>query len=222
MSGPLSTDSRIIHPFCLFSMYSSILLFQESYISFSSIGGRLSAPERIALLARVIIEKFWSCSTSTIMELFYFNCNRVVLLALQYNLTLMKDLDCCMKTAIRIKSVKVAIKEGKETQKTLRKTMYEKFSAPSTESLDSISLMDFSKRFVRSQIPDKSRKGLGFVSYNAVPPPPIGLFSPPNLDLSYSGLEEFQQPEFEGYGPKPSKSVSEDTSNKVKESPEPH
>ncbi|GJS77638.1 hypothetical protein Tco_0727519 [Tanacetum coccineum] len=74
--------------------------------------------------------------------------------------------------------------------------------------------------FSDSKIPDKSRKGLGFVSYNAVPPPPIGLFSPPNLDLSYSGLEEFQQPEFEGYGHKPSKSVSEDTSNKVKESPD--
>ncbi|GKE44695.1 ribonuclease H-like domain-containing protein, partial [Tanacetum coccineum] len=44
----------------------------------------------------------------------------------------------------------------------------------------------------RSQIPDKSRKGLGFVSYNVVPPPPTGLFSPPNLDLSNSGLEEFQ------------------------------
>ncbi|GKF78179.1 hypothetical protein Tco_0230649, partial [Tanacetum coccineum] len=41
-----------------------------------------------------------------------------------------------------------------------------------------------------SQIPDKSRKGLGFVSYDAVPPPPTGLFSPPNLDLSNSGLEE--------------------------------
>ncbi|GJX72825.1 hypothetical protein Tco_0311420 [Tanacetum coccineum] len=37
------------------------------------------------------------------------------------------------------------------------------------------------------------------------------LFSPLNLDLSNSGLEEFQQPEFEGYGPKTSKSVSEDT-----------
>ncbi|GJY47568.1 putative ribonuclease H-like domain-containing protein [Tanacetum coccineum] len=33
--------------------------------------------------------------------------------------------------------------------------------------------------------------------------------------MSYSGLEEFQQPEFEGYGPKPSKSVSEDTSNEM-------
>ncbi|GKC24903.1 hypothetical protein Tco_1027053, partial [Tanacetum coccineum] len=40
-----------------------------------------------------------------------------------------------------------------------------------------------------SQIPDKSRKGLGFH-------------------------------EFEGYGPKPSKSVSEDTSNEIKESPD--
>ncbi|GKF32195.1 hypothetical protein Tco_0101993, partial [Tanacetum coccineum] len=61
--------------------------------------------------------------------------------------------------------------------------------------------------------------GVGFVSYNAVPPPHTGLFSPSNLDLSYSGLEEFQQPELEGYGPKTSKSVSEDISNKVRESP---
>nr|GEV04911.1 kinesin-like protein KIN-12B [Tanacetum cinerariifolium] len=44
-----------------------------------------------------------------------------------------------------------------------------------------------------------------------------GLFSPPKLDLSNSGLEEFQQPEFEGYGSKTSNSVSEDISNEVKE-----
>ncbi|GJX24107.1 ribonuclease H-like domain-containing protein [Tanacetum coccineum] len=42
----------------------------------------------------------------------------------------------------------------------------------------------------------------------------------PNLDLSNSGLEEFQQPEFEGYGPKTSKIVNEDTSNEVRESPD--
>ncbi|GJY59714.1 hypothetical protein Tco_0459606, partial [Tanacetum coccineum] len=69
-----------------------------------------------------------------------------------------------------------------------------------------------------SQITDKSRKGVEFVSYNAVPPPHTGLFSPPNLYLSYSFLEEFQQPEFEGYGPKTSKSVSEDISDEVRES----
>ncbi|GJZ83400.1 hypothetical protein Tco_0648573 [Tanacetum coccineum] len=73
-------------------------------------------------------------------------------------------------------------------------------------------------KLIRSQIPDKSRKGLGFVSYNVVPPPPTRLFLPPNLDLSNFGLEEFQQPEFEGYGPKTSKNVCKDTSNKVKES----
>ncbi|GKF27324.1 hypothetical protein Tco_0083218, partial [Tanacetum coccineum] len=33
-------------------------------------------------------------------------------------------------------------------------------------------------------------------------------------------MREFQQLEFEGYGPKPSKSVSEDISNKVRESPD--
>nr|GEZ18539.1 ribonuclease H-like domain-containing protein [Tanacetum cinerariifolium] len=62
-----------------------------------------------------------------------------------------------------------------------------------------------------------SKKGVGFVSYNVVPPPPTGLFSLPKLDLSNSGLEEFQQPVFEDYGPKTSNSVSEDISNKVKE-----
>ncbi|GKC01614.1 hypothetical protein Tco_0987750 [Tanacetum coccineum] len=85
--------------------------------------------------------------------------------------------------------------------------------------------LSFTKRMsldklIRSQILDKTRKGVGFINYNAVPPPPTGLFSPTNLDLSYSGLEEFQQLEFEGYGPKPSKSVSEDISNEVRESPD--
>ncbi|GJZ41478.1 putative ribonuclease H-like domain-containing protein [Tanacetum coccineum] len=75
-------------------------------------------------------------------------------------------------------------------------------------------------KLIGSQIIDNSRKGVGFLSYNAVPPPPTGLFSPPNLDLSNSGLEEFQQPEFEGYGPKASKSVIKGTSNYVRESPD--
>ncbi|GJT26607.1 putative ribonuclease H-like domain-containing protein [Tanacetum coccineum] len=63
-----------------------------------------------------------------------------------------------------------------------------------------------------------SKKGVGFVSYNVVPSSHKGLFSSLNLDLSYTGLEEFQQPKFEGYGPKTSKSVSEDISNEVRES----
>ncbi|GJU63262.1 putative ribonuclease H-like domain-containing protein [Tanacetum coccineum] len=42
------------------------------------------------------------------------------------------------------------------------------------------------------------------------------LFAPPPIDLSYSGLEEFQQPEFEGYGIKVNKIVCENSSNKIK------
>ncbi|GJX24879.1 putative ribonuclease H-like domain-containing protein [Tanacetum coccineum] len=65
-------------------------------------------------------------------------------------------------------------------------------------------------KLIRSQISDNSRKGVG---YNAVSPPPTGLFAPSIIDFSYSGLEEFQQPEFEGYGPK---SICVDTFNEVK------
>nr|GEW65009.1 ribonuclease H-like domain-containing protein [Tanacetum cinerariifolium] len=70
-----------------------------------------------------------------------------------------------------------------------------------------------------SSLPYKIKKGLGYESYHAVPPPPTRLFLPPKLDLSNSGLEEFQQPEFKGYGPKTSKSVSEDIPNELKEYP---
>nr|GEU61804.1 hypothetical protein [Tanacetum cinerariifolium] len=53
-----------------------------------------------------------------------------------------------------------------------------------------------------------------------------GLFAPPTIDLSNFGLEEFQHPEFKGYGPKDrygpkdSKSVCVDTSNEIKKAPD--
>nr|GEZ02414.1 zinc finger, CCHC-type [Tanacetum cinerariifolium] len=74
-------------------------------------------------------------------------------------------------------------------------------------------------KLIGSQINDNSRTGLGFTSYNAIAPPPTGLFVPLTIDLSNSGLEEFQQPEFKGYGPKDSKSVCVDTSNEIKKAP---
>ncbi|GJU80392.1 retrovirus-related pol polyprotein from transposon TNT 1-94 [Tanacetum coccineum] len=50
---------------------------------------------------------------------------------------------------------------------------------------------------LESQITDKSKKGLG---YNVVPPPhPLIYNRPKKLDLSYSGLDEFKEPEFKGY-----------------------
>nr|GEW21941.1 ubiquitin hydrolase [Tanacetum cinerariifolium] len=79
-------------------------------------------------------------------------------------------------------------------------------------------------KLIGSQITDNNKKGLGYESYHAVPPPPTRLFSPPKIDLSYSSLEEFQQPEFERYGPKSykieSKDASENIPNELKESTE--
>ncbi|GJW63802.1 putative ribonuclease H-like domain-containing protein [Tanacetum coccineum] len=54
-----------------------------------------------------------------------------------------------------------------------------------------------------SQITDKRKKGLG---YSAVPPAHPLIYNRPNkLDLSYSGLDEFKEPEFKGYGTENSK-----------------
>ncbi|GJV40643.1 hypothetical protein Tco_1419083 [Tanacetum coccineum] len=55
-------------------------------------------------------------------------------------------------------------------------------------------------KLLGSQITDKSKKGLG---YNVVPPPhPLIYNRPKKLDLSYSGLDEFKDPEFKSYGSK--------------------
>ncbi|GJZ45881.1 hypothetical protein Tco_0593477, partial [Tanacetum coccineum] len=54
-------------------------------------------------------------------------------------------------------------------------------------------------QLLESQTTDKSKKGLG---YSAVTPPNPLVYNRPNkLDLSYSGLDEFKEPEFKGYGP---------------------
>ncbi|GKG48062.1 hypothetical protein Tco_0509947 [Tanacetum coccineum] len=58
---------------------------------------------------------------------------------------------------------------------------------------------------------------MGYDSYHVVPPPSTRLFSPPKPDLSYSGLEEFKQPEFEGYGPKTSENVIDNISDKIRD-----
>ncbi|GJT37587.1 ribonuclease H-like domain-containing protein [Tanacetum coccineum] len=53
-------------------------------------------------------------------------------------------------------------------------------------------------QLLASQITDKSKKGFG---YNVVPSPhPLILNRPTPLDLSYSGLQEFKQPEVNEYG----------------------
>ncbi|GJY71517.1 ribonuclease H-like domain-containing protein [Tanacetum coccineum] len=54
-----------------------------------------------------------------------------------------------------------------------------------------------------SQITDKSKKGLGYSDVS--PPHPLIYNRPTKLDLSYSSLDEFKEPEFTSYGPKDNK-----------------
>ncbi|GKA46631.1 ribonuclease H-like domain-containing protein [Tanacetum coccineum] len=69
-------------------------------------------------------------------------------------------------------------------------------------------------KLLGSQITDNSKKGLG---YHAVPPPhPLIYNAPTKLDLSYSRLDEFKEPEFEGYGLRANKSVCKISSNETK------
>ncbi|GJR51196.1 putative ribonuclease H-like domain-containing protein [Tanacetum coccineum] len=61
-------------------------------------------------------------------------------------------------------------------------------------------------KLLESQITDKSKKGLG---YSAVPPPHHLIYNrPKKLDLFYSSLNEFKEPEFKGYGSEVSKKES--------------
>ncbi|GJR47311.1 ribonuclease H-like domain-containing protein [Tanacetum coccineum] len=71
-------------------------------------------------------------------------------------------------------------------------------------------------QLLASQITDKSKKGFG---YNAIPSPHhLVLNRPTSLDLSYSGLQEFKQPEVNKYGPrdtsvKPTTSCDKESEN---------
>ncbi|GJY11993.1 hypothetical protein Tco_0381302, partial [Tanacetum coccineum] len=61
-------------------------------------------------------------------------------------------------------------------------------------------------QLLASQITDNNKKGF---LYSAVPPPyPLILNRPTPLDLSFSGLDEFKEPKFKGYGPENSKKES--------------
>nr|GEW99419.1 ribonuclease H-like domain-containing protein [Tanacetum cinerariifolium] len=71
------------------------------------------------------------------------------------------------------------------------------------EDTSSKAMMAIDDKLIGSQITDNNKKGLG---YHVVPPPhPIIYNGPTKLDLSYSGLGKFKEPEFKGYGPRDSK-----------------
>ncbi|GJW15619.1 ribonuclease H-like domain-containing protein [Tanacetum coccineum] len=124
-------------------------------------------------------------------QLFFYNKNEVMF----YDQIAVLKRDVSFKD-LEINALKIKIEKLKN-EKESNQIKINKFENAS-KSLD---------KLIASQISDNSIKGMG---YNAVPPPPTGLFAHSIIDLSYSGLEEFQQPEFEGYGPK---SVCVDTSS---------
>nr|GEY80809.1 hypothetical protein [Tanacetum cinerariifolium] len=70
-------------------------------------------------------------------------------------------------------------------------------------------------KLIGSQITIKSKRGLGYVSYNAVPPLHTGRFSPPRINLSHTGLPEFVEPSVESYGIKPIQVVTQTSSVKI-------
>ncbi|GJY58190.1 retrovirus-related pol polyprotein from transposon TNT 1-94 [Tanacetum coccineum] len=93
------------------------------------------------------------------------------------------------------------------------KTYIEKLKKDKEDNLIKIEKYDNASKsldkLIGSQVVDNSKKGLG---YNVVPPPLTGLFVPPSIDLSHSGIENFKEPEFVGYGVKVSDDEEQDKS----------
>nr|GEY01301.1 hypothetical protein [Tanacetum cinerariifolium] len=70
-------------------------------------------------------------------------------------------------------------------------------------------------KLIGSQIIDNSKTGLGYVSYNDVPPSHTGRFSPLIIDLSHTGLPEFSKPSVKSYGVTPIEVVTQTYSVKI-------
>ncbi|GKD48069.1 hypothetical protein Tco_1277045, partial [Tanacetum coccineum] len=69
-------------------------------------------------------------------------------------------------------------------------------------------------KLLESQISEKNKQGLGY--HVVAPPHPLIYNRPTKIDLSYLGLDEFKEPEFNGYGPRDT--VLESTKDCDKES----
>nr|GEW63380.1 hypothetical protein [Tanacetum cinerariifolium] len=114
-----------------------------------------------------------------------------------------------LKRDISYKYSKVSV-----LKRELEKFKQEKESnQPKVKNFDS-SFKSLNK-LIGSPIHDNSKKGLGYESYHAVLPPPIGLFSPLKLDLSNSGLEELKKPEIQSYRHKSCKTESKNASKDI-------
>nr|GEU76158.1 hypothetical protein [Tanacetum cinerariifolium] len=71
------------------------------------------------------------------------------------------------------------------------------------------------EKLIGSQITNNSKSGLGYVSYNAVPTPHTGRFSPLRIEFSHTGLPEFAEPSIKSYRVKLIKVVTKKSSVKI-------
>nr|GEY13626.1 DUF4219 domain-containing protein [Tanacetum cinerariifolium] len=79
-----------------------------------------------------------------------------------------------------------SIKDTKQLQKLLKRDLSDQ-----AKDGPNYALIAFTSSSSDIKIVDNYKKGLGYESYNTVPPPYIGNFMPPNPNLFYTGLDEF-------------------------------
>nr|GEW49501.1 reverse transcriptase domain-containing protein [Tanacetum cinerariifolium] len=127
----------------------------------------------------------------------------------QTNESLLNEKIAVLKRDIKIKDSKIVVLKCKlekiSNAKDALETKIEKFENAS-QSLD---------KLIGSQVTDNSKKVLGYVSYNAIPPPHTGRFSPLRIDLSYTGLPEFAKLSVQSYGVKPIEVVTQKSNVKI-------
>nr|GEY93910.1 putative ribonuclease H-like domain-containing protein [Tanacetum cinerariifolium] len=127
------------------------------------------------------------------------------------NESLLNENNVVLKRDILIKDSEIAVLKNKLEKICKEKddldNKIEKFENES-QSLD---------KLIGSQITDKSKRGFRYVSYNVVSPPQTGRFSPPRIDLSYTGLPEFTEPSVQSYEVKPIEVVTQTSNVKISE-----
>nr|GEU62618.1 ribonuclease H-like domain-containing protein [Tanacetum cinerariifolium] len=112
--------------------------------------------------------------------------------SLEEILTFFKKNEFIYLEDIKVLKVKIQIKDIaiKELRRKLEVAQKEKEGIHLTvEKLENASKS--LNKLIDCHIIDNCKKGLGYESYNAIPPPYTGNFMPPKPDLYYTGLDEF-------------------------------
>nr|GEU71116.1 retrotransposon protein, putative, Ty1-copia subclass [Tanacetum cinerariifolium] len=127
------------------------------------------------------------------------------------NESLVNENIAVLKRDILIKDSKIVVLKNKLEKNSIEKddldNKIKKFENAS-QSLD---------KLIECQITNKSKRGLGYVSCNVVPPPHTRRFSPLRIDLSHTSLPEFAEPSVQSYRVKPIEVVTQTSNVKISE-----